>query len=45
MSEDKQTIETTSIEKLEAQIDEAVYNLFELTDKERETIEEYLEIF
>lgn len=45
LSEDKQTIEATSIEELEAQIDEAVYDLFELTDEERQTIEEYLEVF
>lgn len=35
----------TSIEELEAEIDEAVYDLFELTEEERRVIEEYLEVF
>lgn len=45
LNEDKQTVEATSVEELEAQIDEAVYDLFELTDDECETVEEYLEVF
>lgn len=45
LNEDKQAIETTPIEKLETQIDEAVYDLFELTDKERKIIDKYMEIF
>lgn len=32
-------------QQMEAQIDEAVYDLFELIDEERETIEEYIEVF
>lgn len=42
---DRQTVEETSIEDLEAEIDEAVYDLFELTEDEREVVEEYLEVF
>ncbi|SDM38809.1 Type I restriction enzyme R protein N terminus (HSDR_N) [Halogranum gelatinilyticum] len=42
---DKQTVEETSIEELEAEIDEAVYDLFDLTDDERQVIEDYLEVF
>jgi len=30
---------------LEADIDAAVYDLFDLTDDEREVVEEYLEVF
>ena len=33
------------IEKLEAEIDDAVYDLFELSDEEREVVEAYLEVF
>ncbi|MFC6614726.1 Eco57I restriction-modification methylase domain-containing protein [Halopenitus salinus] len=42
---DRKTVEETSIEDLEAEIDETVYNLFDLTDEEREVIEDYLEVF
>ncbi|USZ69806.1 N-6 DNA methylase (plasmid) [Halorussus salilacus] len=42
---DRQTVEATSIEELEAEIDEAVYDLFDLTADEREVVEEYLEVF
>lgn len=42
---DKQVAEETTIEELEAEIDETVYDLFNLTDEEREVIEEYLEVF
>jgi len=42
---DKETVEETSIDELEAEIDEAVYDLFDLTEDEREVIEEYLEVF
>lgn len=45
LERDRQTVEETSIEALEAEIDEAVYDLFELTEKEREIVEEYLEVF
>ncbi|WP_440009163.1 hypothetical protein [Halomicrococcus sp. SG-WS-1] len=42
---DRQTVEETNIEDLEAEIDEAVYDLFDLTEDEREVIEDYLEVF
>lgn len=42
---DKQTVAETSIEDLEAEIDRAVYDLFDLTTDERDVIEEYLEVF
>ncbi|WP_049971004.1 Eco57I restriction-modification methylase domain-containing protein [Haladaptatus cibarius] len=45
LKQDRTTIEETSIEELEAEIDEAVYDLFDLTEDEREVIEEYLEVF
>lgn len=35
----------TDVEELEAEIDEAVYDLFELTEEERDVVEEYLEVF
>jgi len=34
-----------SIDALEVAIDDAVYELFELSDEEREVVEEYLEVF
>ncbi len=45
LREDQRTVEETSIDDLEAEIDEAVYDLFELTEDEREVVEEYLEVF
>ncbi len=42
---DETTVEETDIDALEAEIDEAVYELFDLTDNERQVIEEYLEVF
>jgi len=42
---DHKTVNETEINELEAEIDEAVYNLFSLTDDERGIIEEYLEVF
>ena len=42
---DRQTVADTDIEALEAEIDETVYDLFELTDKERQVIEDFLEVF
>jgi len=38
-------VEQTDIKDLEAEIDNAVYNLFNLTDDERRVVEEYLEVF
>jgi malate/lactate dehydrogenase len=45
LEQDKQTVKEASIEELEAEIDEAVYDLFDLTNDERKVIEEYLEVF
>lgn len=45
LEQDKETVDETDIEGLEAEIDEAVYDLFNLTDEEREVIEDYLEVF
>lgn len=45
LEEDKETVENTDIGELEAEIDEAVYEMFELTEEEREVIEDYLEVF
>ena len=45
LDEDRREVESTDIEGLEAEIDEAVYDLFGLTDEECEVIEEYLEVF
>jgi hypothetical protein len=42
---DRERVESTDIVELEAQIDEAVYELFDLDAEEREVIEEYLEVF
>lgn len=42
---DRETVVETSIEELEAEIDEAVYDRFELTDAEREIVEGYLDVF
>ena len=42
---DRQTVAETNVEELEAEIDETVYDLFDLTEDERDVIEEYLEVF
>jgi hypothetical protein len=42
---DREEVERTNIDDLEANIDEAVYDLFELTEDEREVVEEYLDVF
>jgi len=42
---DRATVKGIDIEDLEAEIDRVVYDLFDLTDDEREVIEEYLEVF
>ncbi|GAA0289664.1 hypothetical protein GCM10009066_00240 [Halarchaeum salinum] len=42
---DRRTVEETNIEELEAEIDETVYDLFDLTEDERDVIEKYLEVF
>jgi hypothetical protein len=45
LEKDRQTVEQTSIEELEAEIDQAVYDLFDLTEDERQVVEDYLEVF
>jgi len=45
LDEDREKVESTDIDALEAEIDEAVYDLFDLDESEREVIEEYLEVF
>jgi predicted DNA binding protein len=45
LEKDRREVEQTDIDELEAEIDEAVYDLFDLTDDEREVIEDYLEVF
>jgi type I restriction-modification system DNA methylase subunit len=42
---DRQTVEETSVEELEAEIDQTVYEMFGLTDDEQEVIEDYLDVF
>jgi hypothetical protein len=45
LESDRQTIEETDLDELEAEIDQTVYSLFDLTDEEREVIDDYLEVF
>jgi len=45
LERDKETVEDTDISGLEAEIDEAVYEMFELTEEERGVIEDYLDVF
>lgn len=42
---DRDEVEETDIAELEAKIDEAVYDLFDLTAEERAVVEDYLEVF
>ena len=42
---DREEVRRTDIGALEAEIDNAVYDLFDLTDSERQVIEEYPEVF
>ena len=42
---DRQAVAETDIEALEAEIDEIVYDLFELTEEERQVIEDLLDVF
>ena len=42
---DQQTVEETSIEELEAEIDQTVYEMFDLTEEDQEVIEDYLKVF
>ena len=42
---DRSEVEETDIAELETEIDEAVYDLFDLTAEERAVVEDYLEVF
>ncbi|AFO56719.1 Eco57I restriction-modification methylase domain-containing protein [Natrinema sp. J7-2] len=42
---DRDEVNQTDIEELEAEIDDAVYDLFDLTADERAVVEDYLEVF
>jgi hypothetical protein len=42
---DRAEVEETDIAELEAKIDDAVYDLFDLTAEERAVVEGYLEVF
>jgi hypothetical protein len=42
---DRAEVEETDIAELEAEIDDAVYDLFDLTAEERAVVEDYLEVF
>jgi hypothetical protein len=42
---DRESVAATNIDDLEADIDEAVYDLFDFTDDERDVVEEYLSLF
>jgi hypothetical protein len=42
---DREEVRQTDIEALEADIDRAVYDLFDLTEDEREVVEDYLDVF
>jgi len=45
LEDDREEVQQTNIEDLEAEIDDAVYDLFDLTEDERGVIEDYLEVF
>jgi len=45
LEDDREEVQQTNIEDLEAEIDDAVYDLFDLTEDERGVIENYLEVF
>jgi hypothetical protein len=45
LRDDREDVARTNVDALEAEIDRAVYDLFDLTDEEREVIENYLEVF
>jgi len=42
---DREAVAATNIDELEAEIDDAVYDLFDLTDEDQKVIENYLEVF
>mgnify|MGYP006896985172 CR=1 FL=1 len=43
--DDRAAVAATDVEALEREIDDAVYDLFALTDDEREGVEDYLDAF
>ena len=45
LDDDRTEVEQTNIDDLEAEIDDAVYDLFDLTEEERKVVEDYLEVF
>ncbi|MFC3958660.1 Eco57I restriction-modification methylase domain-containing protein [Halovivax cerinus] len=45
LEEDDETLQESNIDELEAEIDHLVYDLFDLSEDEREIIENYLQIF
>lgn len=45
LRDDEQTVAEMDIAELEAEIDRTVYDLFELSEDEREVVEEYLNVF
>ncbi len=45
LNDDRDEVAATNIDDLEAEIDDAVYDLFDLTEDEREVVEDYLEVF
>nr|WP_236039586.1 N-6 DNA methylase [Halomicroarcula salinisoli] len=45
LDDDRDEVAATNIEELEGEIDDAVYDLFNLTEEEREVVEDYLEVF
>ena len=45
LEEDREEVKQTDIDELEAEIDEAIYDLFGLSEDERKIIEDYLKIF
>ena len=45
LDDDREEVRQTDIEDLEAEIDRAVYDLFDLTEDEREVVEDYLDVF
>ncbi|MFB6184866.1 MAG: restriction endonuclease, partial [Haloarculaceae archaeon] len=42
---DREAVRRTDVEALEAEIDDAVYDLFDLTEDEREVVADYLAVF
>lgn len=45
LAADREEVARTDIKALEAKIDHAVYDLFDLTENERDVIEDYLQVF